>query len=235
MNSTLVTTFWQQRLSSAFRMAFVLIVFGFPLLFVAAMPAAWTQVLKDPSGMVLVLAAGMIGQDVSSGVLTLLFARPVTRAQYVLSRWLSVTIAASALVILQLGIAWLILIARGAAPETPEMLLKMAQWVIAVIQITAVMAMLSSLVNGVGDLGLWFVTMVSGGILQLAGQAKQWPWLDRIGAELGRTVNPEPALIALANGTAGWAPLVTSFSIAALALLVAVLLVNRKELSYASG
>jgi len=235
VNPTLLVTFWKQRAVSAFRMAFILIAFTFPLLFITAVPSSWEQMLKDASGITLVLAAGMIGQDVSSGVLHLLFARPVRRPEYVLSRWASVGIAASTIAILQLGCAWLILIARGFPPEPQTMPLLMAQRVFEVTQITAVMAMFSSLVNGIGDLGLWFVTSLTGGILQLAGQAKQWPWMDRVGKEVSRIVGPEVGLAALAQGTDGWTSLAATLSIAALALLAAVLLVNRKELSYASS
>lgn len=235
MNTTLLVTFWKQRAVSAFRMAFVLILFGFPLLFVVAAPGMGVAPIRDALGLTLALAAGMIGQDVSSGVLHLLFARPVTRSQYVLSRWLSVTIAASALAILQLAAAWMLLSMRGHPPETQPMVLMMAQRVLEVVQIAAVMALLSSLVNGVGDLGLWFVITLSGGIFQLAAQAKGWGWLNRVGTEVSLIVGPQPGLIALAGGTGGWTPLATTLSIAALALLGAVLLVNRKELSYASG
>jgi hypothetical protein len=235
VNRTLVTTFWQQRASSAFRMAFLLIGLCFPLLMMAAMPQSGLQFMRDAVGLTLVLAAGMIGQDVSAGVLHLLFARPVSRSEYVLSRWLSVVIAATVLAILQLALAWLILSARGYPPEAKVMTLTMAQRVFEVIQIAAVMAFFSSLVSGVGDLGLWFVTMLTGGTIQLAAQAKGWGWLNQVGSEISKIVGPDPGLVALAGGTGGWTPLVTTLSISALALLAAVLMVNRKELSYASG
>jgi len=234
MNRELVIAFWRQRGSAAFRMAFLLLVFGFPLLMTAAMPGGGLGIVRDAVGITMVLAAGMIGQDVSSGVLQLLFARPVRRSEYVLSRWLSVAVAAGAIAVLQIALAWLILNARGAPQESGMVLLTMLQRVVEVIQITAVMAMFSSLVNGVGDLGLWFATTVVGGILQLAAQAKGWGWVGRVGAELNRIVGPDVGLVALMRGTGGWSDLVTTLSIAALALLIAVVLVNRKELSYAT-
>jgi ABC-type transport system involved in multi-copper enzyme maturation permease subunit len=43
-----------------------------------------------------VFAAGSIGQDVSSGTLQLLLARPVTRPQYVVNRWLGAGLLATA-------------------------------------------------------------------------------------------------------------------------------------------
>lgn len=234
MNRELVIAFWRQRGSAAFRMAFLLLVFGFPLLMTAAMPGGGLGIVRDALGITMVLAAGMIGQDVSSGVLQLLFARPVRRSEYVLSRWLSVAIAASGFAVLQIALAWMIVTARGAPLESNTVLLTMLQRVCEVIQITAVMAMFSSLVNGIGDLGLWFATTVSGAILQLAAQAKGWGWVGRVGTEINRIVGPDVGLVALAGGTGGWSGLVTTLSIAALALLIAVVLVNRKELSYAT-
>jgi len=234
VNRELVIAFWRQRGSAAFRMAFLLLVFGFPLLMTAAMPGGGLGIVRDALGITMVLAAGMIGQDVSSGVLQLLFARPVRRSEYVLSRWLSVAIAASGFAVLQIALAWMIVTARGAPLESNTVLLTMLQRVCEVIQITAVMAMFSSLVNGIGDLGLWFATTVSGAILQLAAQAKGWGWVGRVGTEINRIVGPDVGLVALAGGTGGWSGLVTTLSIAALALLIAVVLVNRKELSYAT-
>ena len=234
MNRELVIAFWKQRGSSAFRMAFLLLVFGFPLLMTAAMPGGGLAIVRDAVGITMVLAAGMIGQDVSSGVLQLLFARPVRRSEYVLSRWLAVAFAAGGIAVLQIALAWMILQARGVPLESSDVLLTMLQRMCEVIQITAVMAMFSSLVNGVGDLGLWFAATVVGAILQLTAQAKGWGWIGRIGAEVNRIVGPDVGLVALARGTGGWSDLVTTLSIAALALLIAVVLVNRKELSYAT-
>jgi hypothetical protein len=158
----------------------------------------------------------------------------VRRSEYVLSRWLSVAIAASGFAVLQIALAWMIVTARGAPLESNTVLLTMLQRVCEVIQITAVMAMFSSLVNGIGDLGLWFATTVFGAILQLAAQAKGWGWVGRVGTEINRIVGPDVGLVALAGGTGGWSGLVTTLSIAGLALLIAVVLVNRKELSYAT-
>jgi ABC-type transport system involved in multi-copper enzyme maturation permease subunit len=234
VNRELIVAFWRQRVSSAFRMAFLLLLFGFPLLMTAAMPLGGLGIVRDAVGITMVLAAGMIGQDVSSGVLQLLFARPVRRSEYVLSRWLAVAFAAGVVAVLQIALAWLIVTARGAPLESSTVLLTMLQRVIEVIQITAVMAMLSSLANGVSDLALWFAATVLGGILQLAAQMKGWGWIGRVGAEINRIVGPDVGLVALARGTGGWSDLVTTLSIAALALLIAVVLVNRKELSYAT-
>jgi hypothetical protein len=137
--------------------------------------------------------------------------------------------------VLQLLAAWAILTARGAPPVPGDVALAMGQRTIEIAQLAAVVALLSALVNGIGDLGLWFLVQLAGGILTVAAQAKRWPWLGRVGDEIGRIVNPSVNLAGLTNGIGGAEPLVAALSTAALALVVAVLLINRKELSYASA
>ena len=94
MNLTLIAAFLQHRLSSPLRMLFLAAFVLMPLLFVTAAPGMGLTPLEDSFWFVIVLGAGAIGQDVSSGVLQLLLARPITRPEYVTSRWLAVAIGA---------------------------------------------------------------------------------------------------------------------------------------------
>jgi hypothetical protein len=235
VNATLVTHFWRQRLMSPLRMVFLLIAFSFPLLFAVGAPSMGLAPIRDALGFTLVMAVGMIGQDVSSGVLQLLFARPVRRSEYVLSRWFSVWSAATALATLQVVAAAAILAARGAAVPAGEVGLAVLQRAIEVAQIAAVFAALSSLVNGFGDVGVWIVIQITGGVMALAAQARQWVVLGRIADEIGRIANPSIALAPLFQGGGSWVPVLAAVSTTAIGLAVAVVLVNRKELSYASG
>ena len=90
MNATLLLSFWRQRFTSPIRLVLLAVAFGVPLLILVFMPSAGFTPLGDTTGLALIFAVGMIGQDLSSGVLQLLFARPVRRAEYVVSRWLGV-------------------------------------------------------------------------------------------------------------------------------------------------
>jgi len=233
--NVLVFALWRQRLMSPMRVVFLLMVFAFPLIPLLVAPGMGLTTLQDAKGLTLIFAVGMIGQDVSSGVLQLLFARPVRRVDYVLCRWLAVWIAAAGLAVLQLFAAWAILTLRGAAPESTLIGLAMAQRVVEVVQMAAVFALLSALVNGMGDLGLWFLAQLAGGVLALIAQWKRWPWLGHVGDELGRIVTPNINLAGVTSGLAGAEPLVVALSTTTIALVLAVLLVNRKELSYASA
>jgi hypothetical protein len=226
---------WRQRAMSPMRMVFLLMMFTFPLLPLFVAPSMGFTTLQDARGLTLIFAVGMIGQDVSSGVLQLLFARPVRRADYVLSRWAAVGIAAAALAIAQLLAAWVILTLRGAAPDPAMVELAMAQRTVEVAQLAAVIALFSALINGIGDLGLWFLAQLAGGALAVVAQWRHWAWLGHVGDEIGHIVAPTINLAGITSGVAGIEPLALALSTTTLALVLAILLVNRKELSYASA
>jgi hypothetical protein len=236
MNVTLIITLWRQRLTSAVRMAVVAMMCGFPLLVLVFSPATGLSPLGNAQGLMLALGAGMIGQDVSSGVLQLLCARPVRRSEYVVSRWLGAASAGIVISLLQLAIASAVLAGRGFAPSAQQMALFAAGRAIECLGLAAVLALLSSLVGGIGDLALYLIAGLTGGVLQMAGQVKQWPWLDRMAGELLGSLTPGIDLQRLfAASPIPWLPIVSYASTVTLCLALAIVAVNRKELSYASG
>jgi hypothetical protein len=73
-------------------------------------------------------------------------------------------------------------------------------------------------------------------IVQMAGQVKRWLWLDRMGAEISGALTPTIDLARLVTATPmPWFPIVSYASTVVLCLALAIVVVNRKELSYASG
>jgi hypothetical protein len=183
----------------------------------------------------LVLAAGAIGQDVSSGVLQLTFARPVKRSTYVLSRWFAAGAGGAVLGLLQLAATALLLGARGAWPgPLPLVSLALGDIVMA-FTAAAVMVGLSSLVGGLGDLALFALATIS---LQLASGVaglRGWTLAHTLLDEAQRTLQPRVDFAWLAGqGAPAWTDLVTAVSTTALFLLVAIVVLNRKELSYAA-
>ena len=236
MNLVLIITLWRQRLASAVRMAVVAVLCGFPLFAAIFMPGAGLSPLGNAQGLMLALGAGMIGQDVSSGVLQLLCARPVRRSEYVLSRWMGVALAGVAISLAQLAIASALLTARGAAPPAQEIALFAATRALECFGLAAVLALLSSLIGGVGDLALYLVAGLSGGVLTMVAQAKQWTWLDRIASQFMQALMPGIDLHRLLVVTPmPWFPILSYASTVTLCLALAIVVVNRKELSYASG
>jgi len=226
---------WRQRLTSPIRLALLGTMAGFPLLAVAFMHGG-LSILGNSQGPVLVLGAGMIGQDVSSGVLQLLFARPVRRPDYVLSRWLGVAIAASAVALLQIGVAVALMAARHSMPEAQELLTYAAGRVLESFGLAAVLALLSSLIPGFGDLALYLVVTMTAGVVQTVGRMKAWAWLDHLGSEVLASLLPTIDIARLIVASPlPWYPIVSYASTVTLCLALAIVAVNRKELSYASG
>jgi ABC-type transport system involved in multi-copper enzyme maturation permease subunit len=235
MNTALLITFWRQRLGSPIRLALLGVITGMPLLGVAFMRAGLST-LGDSLGIVMVLGAGMIGQDVSSGVLTLLFARPVRRDEYVFNRWLAVGIAASAIALLQLVAAVTLMTLRGTMPPVPDIAWFLLGRIADSFGLAAVLVLLSSLMPGVADLALYLLLMLSTGVMQMIGGFGHWTWLSRAGSEIGSSLHPvvDVARIVQTSPMA-WYPLVAYASTVTLCLALAIVLLNRKELSYASG
>jgi len=236
VNPTLMTALWRQRLTSPVRMAIAGMLTGVPLLAVAFMPGAGLALLGGGQGLILTLGAGMIGQDVSSGVLQLLFARPVRRPEYVVSRWLGVAIAAAAISLLQLAIAYALLAARGIPPTAQDIVMFGAGRVLEGLGGAAVLVLFSSLVGGFGDLGIYLLVNLGAGVLQMAGQVKRWLWMERMGTEINGALTPTLDLARLVTASPmPWFPIVSYASTVVLCLALAIVIVNRKELSYASG
>ncbi len=236
MNATLVVALWRQRLASPIRLALLAAAFGIPLLTVAFLRGAGLSVLGNSQGLVLILGAGMIGQDISSGVLQLLYARPLRRPEYVVSRWLGVASASAGVSMLQVAFAYALMGARGAAPAAQEILLFAAARTLECIGLSAVLALLSSLVGGFGDLALYALASMGAGVVQMAGQVKGWPWVDRLGTEILGSLMPTVDLARLiASSPLPWYPIVAYASTVVLSIALAIVVVNHKELSYASG
>ena len=236
MNTTLITALWRQRLASPVRLVLLGTLFGIPLLPILFMQGAGFSVLGNSQGLVLVLGAGMIGQDVSSGVLQLIYARPVRRPEYVVSRWLGVAFAGSALSLLQVALASGFMAAHGAPPAARDAVMFAGARVLESFGLAAVLALLSSLVGGFGDLALYLVCNMGAGLVQGVGSFKHWPPIERLGAEILGSMMPTIDLGRLIEATPmPWYPVVAYASTVALCLALAMVAVNRQELSYASG
>ena len=236
MNLTLVLATLRQRFTSPIRLVIVLLLGWTPMLPLVVAPRGGFAVLGDCYFIALALAAGMIGQDLSSGTLQLLLARPVTRAQYVFSRWGAIAAGTFAIAVLQALMAALIMALRGAPVPWGQAALFLANGALLALGTAAVMALLSSLAAGLGDLGLLFLLFFSGQVLEKLGLFKSWEWLVRGAGELLRALKPELDLAPLLHGgPVDWLAVVSYLSTVTLCLGLAVVVMNRRELSYASS
>lgn len=236
MNLTLVLATLRQRFTSPIRLVIVLLLGWMPMLPVLMAPGAGFATLGDCYFLALALAAGMIGQDLSSGTLQLLLARPVTRAQYVFSRWGAVATGTFLLVVLQTMCAALVMLVRGAPVPWDQAALHLGNSALLALGTAAVMALLSSLAAGLGDLGLLFLIFISAQLLNGMGRFKSWEWLVRGAGELSAALKPELDLAPFFHGgPVAWLAVVSYLSTVTLCLGLAVVVMNRRELSYASS
>ena len=238
MNDTLILAMIRQRLRSPIRMG-LLAMWVFGPLFMMLFESTPNPQLPDPTStftLVLILGAGMIGTDVSSGVLQLLFARPVKRSDYVLSRWLAAATLAAGLALVQVIIACIVISAHHRTLPTPANILFLAgQHVSAAFGCAAVLTALSALAPGFGDLALYFLLFMCTGLTQMLGSSTHSKLVTGIGDEMLSSLVPQVDLSPLFGGAPDWYDMIAYASTMTLSLLVAIHAVNRRELSYASG
>lgn len=236
MNPTLFASVLRQRLSSKVRLALLFCIFTLPLMVSLVIHGIGVQAVAWTGGAyALILGAGVLGMETSSGVMQLLFARPVRRWEYVTSRWLGVACGASALAVVQLLCAWAIWTSQGTSPASTEVALIAAQLVINAFGTASVVLMFSSFVSGVGDVVALFLTQITGQMVGMVGQFRQSPAMIRTGEEISRFIG---ATVPLASFTSGhqvaWFELVSYLSTISICVVVAVVMLNRREISYAS-
>ena len=124
---------------------------------------------------------------------------------------------------------------RGGATDPSAILRLVLENAISGFGTAAVMVMLSSMVNGLGDVALWAAGLLTAQMLGLAAGAKQWQWLDRAASEMRAFLQPDLSLgWMFGNGDLSWPALLRFFAAIAVGLAVAVTLMQRKELSYAA-
>ena len=235
MNGTLIRAFLRQRLTSPLRLAFLGILTVFPLL-VAAGVGSMVPVAGLAGYYALVFAAGAIGQDVSSGSLQLLLARPLTRAGYLVSRWAGAALAAVALHGVVLGLATLTLLARHAPVEGTELGRLLAEGAASALGTASVIVCFSTLVNGLGDVGVFFASLLGLQIIGGLGEARTWGPVSKVCGMLIATLQPElPLQWILLHAPPPWLAIVSWASTVSLALAIGIVRLNRRELSYAIG
>lgn len=235
MNPTLVAHTVIQRALSPARMFLVLSIVGFPALVLSFAPAIGFQMLQSGAVLGMVLGAGVIGQDASAGVLQLLFARPVSRAEYVLSRWFAAGACATAAVLVQVALGGAIMTMRGAAPGLDGIVGTALEQSLAAFGIVSVITLLSSFLPGVGDLMAWLVLNVAGGVMQMIAAFSQKPWFLRATTEWVAFLNPKLVFHdGFGTSVSSWTMIVAYASTVTLCLALAIVILNRRELSYAT-
>jgi ABC-type transport system involved in multi-copper enzyme maturation permease subunit len=225
---------WRQRLASPMRIVLLL-----ALLLPPVVVALFTKTLaaaQVPAFFIaMILAAGAIGQEVSSGVLQLTFARPVTRPAYVIGRWLGAASGGAALSIAAVLVAWIGLALRGHPTAAPEALALASECLLGAATGAAILVGFSAFVNGLADVGLYVLLLMGSQVWETVARMRGEMGSARAAAELHRTLQPDIHFAWIAgHGAPAWTEPVVALSTLTLALGLAILAMNRKELSYAA-
>lgn len=218
------------------------LIIGYSLYMMVAwsLPGALTDAaaraldLSQPvAALVWVLGAGLIGSDVSSGSLALLLSRPLSRTRYVLSRWAGLVLSVLGV---HYGLLILVLSYHAAAGSYPFSAAMMANAFLAPLLIVVchacLLALLSSLLPGVGDSSAYLGAYVLFGFALMA--------LDRDSQKLLSTLFgwfALPGSAALSAGSDGKQSLAFALSgvylaVAGLELGLATLILEERDLSY---
>ena len=234
MSAVVVLATWRRLLAQPVRVGALLGVLTLPLL-----PALFDPQppLVDPNYAVVLGAlatVGVIGLEVSSGALGLTLTRPLARRTWVVSRWLAVASAAAALAAAQvLGHGALILARTGTMPAE-GLAIGTAEAVLAAAGVSTVLVLLSSLGASYADLVIWLSALIASWSAEAAGEVASLPSLVQAGQVLRRLVCPRIDLHRLLFSTrVPYAELLVYAATTVTALALAVVMLNRRELSYA--
>jgi ABC-type transport system involved in multi-copper enzyme maturation permease subunit len=222
----LVVATWRERLSRP--VALVVCV----LICAATSGAAISSghSLNDPTlPLALILGAGSIGRDVSSGVLALLLTRPLQRTTYLMAKWTAVTAAVAGLACLTLTVQTVLLRSKGVDISGGELWSAAFSSVTSAGGLAAVLVLFSVFMPGAADIALWVA-------LNLVGFLVQRVLPMRVHTEWRSFLQPTLAWASTFGATSiSWFSLSSYLSTVTLCLCVAALALNRKEISYASG
>jgi ABC-type transport system involved in multi-copper enzyme maturation permease subunit len=236
VNPTILQATWQERLSHPIRLGSLLGAFLLPLVTTAIDPEPQLAESFWAEGFAAILATGIIGLEISSGSLALVFTRPIARGAYVVSRWTAVATIAIGFSILQL--ACQVVLMRSAGHSVPVELLffDAADRIFLAGGVSAVFLLFSCIGSSIADLFFWAGANVLADVLQVSGRLTGHASLARAGRWVNELVNPHFDLYRFVfSSPLPWSEALRYASVLSICLVLATSLINRRELSYATG
>lgn len=231
MNPTLMVTSLRSQLSSRIRLA-ILALFALVGPVIGLIEHDWQPDPQHVMWLGWILGAGIIGRDLSTGVLQLIFVRPVRRSSYVVSKYLALAAGVAAIALFQWA---LFLIFGKPGKPAPELLCGVLEFVLLAFGVSAGVILLSSLVSGLGDLGILFLTYVSTQLVAFLGGRFHLPALNRLSGEVMGLFFPSIDLVGtFLHRNISWFSIASYFSTITLCLAIAIFVINRREISYAT-
>ncbi|MBS1953557.1 MAG: ABC transporter permease subunit [Cyanobacteria bacterium SZAS-4] len=184
---------------------------------------------------VMVIGAGIVGQDITDGVLPLILSRPIKRYQYLISKWMAVATLA-----LSMGLAdtsFHLLLSYGFAAQALQnfQLLWIPQTFISAAGCTAVMMLLSCLLPGAADVGILLLTFAVYFVMMMLQHGAHVPGMEDIGTQLLSIAFPSFDLTEITAPRSLLSIDVGRYvAVVFVSLLGSVIVLNQKELSYGS-
>jgi len=211
-----------------------LIAFG------AAADGARGRAFSTASLALIVLGAGVVSRDVSSGAVQMILARPLSRTGYLLGRWLGVLWAFAVFLAIAAGLVVLLALAilpafhaRVEPLSFPALLRGGAGALLDGVLFSATLLCLSTFLPGYGDLIAYFLVVVGLSVVQGIGGAVRIPALDTAARLARENLMPDPDWTALFSGQSTslepvgrWALAVSVF------ILIAALIFRRRQFAY---
>ena len=187
----------------------------------------------------LILAAGSVSRDISSGALQMILARPIRRVEYLFGRYCGILIAYTLYVIaagvLALALTPLIrrLLGRTVALSAAGLARGVAGAFLSAALLVAVLLFFSTFLRGYGDVLAYFLwTLLIGLPENLAGPLGK-PWLSRLGSLARDNLLPRVSWGDVLRGQDVFSSPVGAYVLAVTGYLaLAALIFSRREFSY---
>jgi ABC-type transport system involved in multi-copper enzyme maturation permease subunit len=208
--------------------------------FACAADGARGRAFGTASLAVIVLGAGVVSRDVSSGAVQIILARPLSRTGYLLGRWFGV-IAALA-VFLGVAAALVVLLSLGIFPafhvqveplSVAGLLRGGAGALLDGVLFSATLLCLSTFLPGYGDLIAYFLLVVGLGAAQSIAAALRRPGIASAAQLVRDNLMPDPEWNALLSGQSRSLEPVGRWALAVAGLLLlAAMIFRRRQFAY---
>lgn len=236
MNLRLILGTLEEKLTSPARLLLIVMFLVFPI-FGAYLGGA------DPTtdGLIMVyvltLGVGIIGADVSAGVLQLIFTRPIKRSSYVLSRWLGLVVGVMTVYAVQIILMGGMLLFGGHSLPDVNYGSHVIEALLLAMGMSAVIVFFSAIFVGYGDGRSILVLWLLRGICQFFEKTRFYPKVfSVVGSQINGVLWPSLDVNLVLHGEPyDWLLIVPYVAVLIASLVFAIFIMNRKELSYAAS
>jgi hypothetical protein len=177
-----------------------------------------------------VIGAGAISSDVSGGRLELIFVRPVTAREYVFSRWITISIAASLVHTAIALLAFTSAIATGLSRSASTLARESVAGAIVALGASGVLVLVSSVTRGLGDVALLALLQFAGTALAQVSEVMHSPALRSAASIVVDLLKLGSRLV---NGSSRPVAVVEYTVILGICVSLAVVRVSTMQFSYA--